>query len=281
MSRNVEWRPSAAMVSPRLDCLPRLSAKRPTRRRSLRQKISRFGLHQQMEIGKLLRPLAEEIQKVPLRHQGDEFAGGRQIAEIADGEMPAADLQIGGTDLAVRKFEKFLQQPQLVHHFQGRGMHRVAAEIAQEILVLLQHGDVDAGAGQKKAQHHPGRPPPAMTHVVEICCMTLPADDLVPPRFSYQAAPYQDGESPLYFCGNNFEKEVIQCLIVIPCRVPRPGFCFLRGPRVTRRSQGGNAKGRVPSGARPFFLIPRNPVRSRHTRRHGNGAHGAPRTDVT
>ena len=36
-------------------------------------------------------------------------------------------------------------------------MHRVAAKIAQEVLVLFQHRDIDAGAGQQEAQHHPGR----------------------------------------------------------------------------------------------------------------------------
>ena len=35
-------------------------------------------------------------------------------------------------------------------------MNRVAAEIAQEIGVLLQHHDVDAGARQQQSEHHPG-----------------------------------------------------------------------------------------------------------------------------
>ena len=32
-------------------------------------------------------------------------------------------------------------------------MHGVAAEVAQEVGVLLHHGDVDAGAGEQQAQH--------------------------------------------------------------------------------------------------------------------------------
>jgi hypothetical protein len=36
-------------------------------------------------------------------------------------------------------------------------MDRVAAEVAEEIGVLLQHDHVDAGARQQKARHHPGR----------------------------------------------------------------------------------------------------------------------------
>ena len=36
-------------------------------------------------------------------------------------------------------------------------MDGVAAKIAQEVLVLLQHDHVDAGARQQQAEHHAGR----------------------------------------------------------------------------------------------------------------------------
>src|SRR5437773_2319184 len=45
----------------------------------------------------------------------------------------------------------------LVHDLEGGGMDRVAAEVAQEVGVLLQHDHVDAGARQEQAEHHPGR----------------------------------------------------------------------------------------------------------------------------
>jgi hypothetical protein len=37
-------------------------------------------------------------------------------------------------------------------------MDGVAAEIAQEVGVLLQHDDADAGAREEQAEHHPRRP---------------------------------------------------------------------------------------------------------------------------
>jgi hypothetical protein len=37
-------------------------------------------------------------------------------------------------------------------------MDRVAAEVAEEVGVLLQHHDIDAGASEQKPEHHPGRP---------------------------------------------------------------------------------------------------------------------------
>ena len=36
-------------------------------------------------------------------------------------------------------------------------MDGVAAKIAEEILILLEHGDVDAGARQQDAEHHAAR----------------------------------------------------------------------------------------------------------------------------
>src|ERR1700693_5447623 len=57
----------------------------------------------------------------------------------------------------MRALQKFLQEAQLVHHLQGRGMHRVAAKAAQEILVLLEHDGIDPGARRQEAQDHAGR----------------------------------------------------------------------------------------------------------------------------
>ena len=60
--------------------------------------------------------------------------------------------------LVVGQLEELVEQAEFVHQFEGRRMDRVAAEIAQEIAVLLQHDDIDAGARQQEAEHHPGRP---------------------------------------------------------------------------------------------------------------------------
>ena len=46
---------------------------------------------------------------------------------------------------------EFVEEPQRA------GVHRVAAEVAQEVGVLLHHRDVDAAAGEQQAQHHARR----------------------------------------------------------------------------------------------------------------------------
>ena len=58
----------------------------------------------------------------------------------------------------MRQLQELVQQTEFVHQLERRGMDGVAAKIAQEIAVLLQHDDIDAGARQQKAEHHAGRP---------------------------------------------------------------------------------------------------------------------------
>ena len=69
---------------------------------------------------------------------------------IAD---PAAQL----AQFLMRPLEEIVEQAQFVDHLQGRGMDGVAAEIAEEVRVLLEHDHVDAGAREKEAEHHAGR----------------------------------------------------------------------------------------------------------------------------
>ena len=53
-------------------------------------------------------------------------------------------------------FELF-QQIQFLEDPQGRGMHRIATEITQEIAMLFQDSHRDARTRQQQCQHHAGR----------------------------------------------------------------------------------------------------------------------------
>ena len=54
----------------------------------------------------------------------------------------------------MRELEKIVQQAQFAHHLEGRGMDRIAAEVAEEIGVLFDNHDIDPGARQEQAGHH-------------------------------------------------------------------------------------------------------------------------------
>src|SRR4051812_2453100 len=100
--------------------------------------------------------LRQEVQKIPLRHQRQELAVRRQMAEVTEGESRLADLPAQLPYLGVRNLEKVVDQPELVENFQGRWMHGVAAEVSKKIGVLLEDRDVDAGSRQQVAEHHAG-----------------------------------------------------------------------------------------------------------------------------
>ncbi len=120
--------------------------------------VGRLRLHHQMEAAIALAMRGKELEEVPLRHEGDELAVGRQAREIGERDLGVAEQRVEVIDLVVRQLEELVEQAELAHQLQRRGMDGVAAEIAQEVAVLLQHHDVDAAARQQETEHHPGRP---------------------------------------------------------------------------------------------------------------------------
>ncbi len=125
---------------------------------ALLDEIGRLRLHHQMEAGVAPAAVGEKIEEIPLRHEGDEFAGAGQPGEFRHRDGDIADLADKALDLAMRQAQERLEQSQFLHQVQRRGMDGVAAEIAQEIRVFLQYDHIDAGAGQEVGQHHAGRP---------------------------------------------------------------------------------------------------------------------------
>ena len=114
-------------------------------------------LHHQVEGRVPPRLGGEEVQEVPLRHQPEERARPRQGGEVDRGEPVPRHDHVQPADLVLQQRPEPVEQPELAEHLQRRGVDRVAAEVAQEVAVLLQHHDVDTGPCQQVAEHHPGR----------------------------------------------------------------------------------------------------------------------------
>ena len=91
----------------------------------------------------------DEFQEVPLRNERDIRKPGRKPLESEGdrlaGRRPAADVR----DFAVWKGEKRVRKTELVENLEHRRVNRIPAKIAQEITVLLEHDDADAGAGER------------------------------------------------------------------------------------------------------------------------------------
>ena len=84
-----------------------------------------------------MRMFGNEIQKIPLGHEGDEFAVRRQMRKIRYSRFFSAEMRLNLPDLLMRVAEELFEQAEFVHQLQGRRMYRVAAKIAQKILVLF------------------------------------------------------------------------------------------------------------------------------------------------
>ena len=78
------------------------------------------------------------------------------LREIGDPHRRATEHPVHLLQPLMRQFQESVAEPEFVHHLQGRGMHGVAAKIAEEVRVLFQHHDIDPGPTQQIAQHHAG-----------------------------------------------------------------------------------------------------------------------------
>jgi len=113
-----------------------------------------FRVHQQREARESAAVARHEIEEVPLRHHGDVGRRYRQMREVGDLDLLVAEEAGEARQLVMRQPQEFLEQAELVHHRERRGMDGVAAEITQEVAVLLQHHDRHARPRQQEAQHH-------------------------------------------------------------------------------------------------------------------------------
>ena len=59
-------------------------------------------------------------------------------------------------DLLVGNLEEVFEQAEFVEEFEGGGMDGVSAEVAEEVFMLFEHDDADAGAREQIAGHDAG-----------------------------------------------------------------------------------------------------------------------------
>ena len=114
-------------------------------------------LHPQFEGGKSLGMVREKIQEIPVGHQGYELAMSRHMPKVDGLKCGVSNNDAEGSDLLMGQSQEVVKKPQFMEHFQRGWMHGISAEIAEEILVLLEHGDLDTVAGHEISEHHTGR----------------------------------------------------------------------------------------------------------------------------
>jgi hypothetical protein len=128
---------------------------------ALADQVGHLGGHAQRERRLPPARVGEQVEQVPLRRHRDVGVGDVQPAEVPERHAAAvAGREDDLLDPGVRQPGELVGQAQLVEQLQRGGVHGVAAEVAEEVGVLLQHRHLDPGAGQQQSQHHPGRAAP-------------------------------------------------------------------------------------------------------------------------
>jgi hypothetical protein len=69
------------------------------------------------------RMFGNEIQKIPLWHEGDEFAVRRQMRKIRDSRFFGAEVHVNLPHLLMRLAQELFEQPEFVQQLQGGGMN--------------------------------------------------------------------------------------------------------------------------------------------------------------
>jgi hypothetical protein len=77
------------------------------------------------------------------------------MAKIHQLKVFGADLAGQRFDLLMRQFQELIEQAELIRQLERRRMNCVAAEVAEEIGVLLQHENPNPRARQQEPKHHP------------------------------------------------------------------------------------------------------------------------------
>jgi hypothetical protein len=96
----------------------------------------------------------KEVEEIPLRHEGHEFAERRNVAEVGNLKEGVSDDYAEGFDFLMRQLEELLEEAEFFEDFESGWVDGVAAKIAEEVFVLFEHGYRDTAACQQVAKHH-------------------------------------------------------------------------------------------------------------------------------
>ena len=117
-----------------------------------------LGVAQQRERRLLLGGRGEHVEQVPLRDHRDERVPDGEPRQVGDRRRARVEDDPRLLDRLPRQLGEAVPETQLVDQRHRRDVDGVAAEVPQEVAVLLQHGDLDPGPREHQPQHDPGGP---------------------------------------------------------------------------------------------------------------------------
>lgn len=123
---------------------------------SLAHDVVDAGGAQQPEAGMPFGLGGQEVEEVPLRHERHDLARCRQMSEVGHRQFGAVPAEGDVRGIGVRASEELVEEAEFTQQFLGRRVDGVAAEVAEEVGVLLDHRDVDALAHEEQSEHEAG-----------------------------------------------------------------------------------------------------------------------------
>jgi hypothetical protein len=127
-----------------------------------------LSAHQQFEVGEVASLASEEVEKVPLRHEGHVPERLRQLSKVGERNRPLRHLHRHLSHLRVRQPQELVTKAELVHDPERRRVYRVAAEVSEEVGVFLKHYTVTPWRASSRPTITPAGPPPTMQQVVPL-----------------------------------------------------------------------------------------------------------------
>jgi len=95
----------------------------------------------------------QQFEEVPLRHHRDVLVGAGQPVQAHD-DGAGIELHRDVVDQPARQPRELGPEPELIEERERRGMNGVAAEVPQEVGVLLENRHPDPASRQKQPEHH-------------------------------------------------------------------------------------------------------------------------------
>lgn len=113
--------------------------------------------HPEVEVRLVLPCLGEQVEEVPLGRDRHERMGQVEAGEVGEHDVLTASPREGDAlDATVRDAGETVIEPEFIEQPQGRGVDGVAAEVAEEVLVPLEHHDLHPASGEQQAGDNPG-----------------------------------------------------------------------------------------------------------------------------
>src|SRR5262249_45967064 len=161
--------------------------------------IDRLRPHAQMERRIALAVVGEEVEEVPLRHQRNELAAGRQVGEICKGIFVAAEIRADGGRFLVRKLENSSSRPSSPITSRVEGWMVSPRKSRRKSPCFSSTTTSTPARASRKPSMSPHGPPPTMQEGVEClsaAIASLSATSTTWVAHAFRTAPTPEGKIP-------------------------------------------------------------------------------------